>query len=115
MTQCNWKVYYTDGSTFSDLDGSPFEAPKTGVQVLNIRDGRKGRRTLKLVDYYVFSPNLDRWVDCVDSAAAMMRAAQEPWIVILFGEYIKEEDFEKVLIQAHSDPDFPAVAGNPWS
>lgn len=29
-----WRIYYGDGSTFSDRDGSPFEAPRTNVQVI---------------------------------------------------------------------------------
>lgn len=29
-----WIIYYGDGSTFSDSDGSPFEALRTDVQVI---------------------------------------------------------------------------------
>jgi hypothetical protein len=107
----NYRIYYSDGSTF---EGDPSAAPKTGVQVIIVRDGSKGRRVLKLVDYYVWSPTLDRWVDCIDSASVMLRAVREPWVVILCGEYLCEADFEQVLIAAHNDPDFPAQPGNPW-
>lgn len=107
MTLPKWKIYYSDGSTFSNIQGKPWEAPKGGVQVINLLDGRKGVRRLQLVDYYVWSPTLQRWVDCIDSASVMMRARQEPEIVVLFGEYLLQDDFEKILIQAHNDPDFP--------
>lgn len=116
VTQLNWRIYYKDGSTFSNLDGSPQEIPvRNGVQVINVRDGKKGRRTLKLVDYYVWSPTLDRWVDCIDTTSAICRALREPYIVLLAGEYLREADFEKVLIQAHNDPEFPLSDKNPWS
>lgn len=87
----------------------PEDAPKSGVQVIIVRDGSKGRRYLKLVDYYVWSTTLERWVDCIDSASAMLRAMREPWVVILSGEYLLEADFERILITAHNDKDFPGV------
>lgn len=29
-----WRIYYGDGSVYSEQDGSPFEAPTTNVQVI---------------------------------------------------------------------------------
>ncbi len=29
-----WRIYYGDGSTFSDRDGSPYDAPGGNVQVI---------------------------------------------------------------------------------
>jgi hypothetical protein len=28
-----WRIYYDDGATFSDEDGSAFDAPRTGGSV----------------------------------------------------------------------------------
>lgn len=102
-----WRIYYTDGRTFDDTMGEPWEAPKVGVQVINIREGRLGRRTLKLADYYVWSPLVGRWLDIEHPTGVIQRMAREPWAVLLCGEYIAEADFERILIAAHDDPDFP--------
>lgn len=106
----SWKVFYSDGSTFSDRDGGPSEAPKSGVQVVHVEDGRCGRRVLKLVDYYVWSPTLTRWIDCADAPSVLLRASREPWVVVLYGEYLREAEFEKILIAAHEDDYVPAVS-----
>lgn len=109
-----WKIWYSDGSTFSDADGTPDEAPKSGVQVIHVADGRCGRRVLKLVDYYVWAPSLSRWLDCVDSASAILRMSREAWSIILRGEYLLEADFEKILIASHEDNYIPSVSpGDP--
>lgn len=105
-----WKIFYSDGSTFSNKEGKPSDAPKRGVQVVHVEDGRCGRRVLRLADYYVWSPTLDRWLDCLDAASVLIRAQTEPFIVVLFGEYLVEADYEKILIQSHEDQEVPAVA-----
>ncbi len=40
-----WRIYYGDGSTYSDRDGSPFFAPTSDVQVIAQEDaaGPQGR------------------------------------------------------------------------
>lgn len=104
-----WKIFYSDGSTFSDEDGAPSEAPKRGAQVICIEEGRCGRRVLKLSNYYMWSPTLNRWLDQESETSVFLRAAQEPWTVILFGEYLIEKQFETILIAAHNDPYIPMV------
>lgn len=98
-----WKIFYANGSTFSDQDGKPQDAPKRGVQIVHVEDGRCGRRVLKYGDYYVWSPTLGRWVEALDATAVIQRAHIEPWLVILFGEYLLEADFQRILIAAHED------------
>lgn len=109
-----WVIYYSDGSRITSDDCEPFAAPKQGVQVILVRDGRCGRRVLRMAEYYVWSPTLGRWLDCFDTAAVILRAVQEPHVTVLRGEYLREPDFERILISAHNDPDLPAVSpGSP--
>ena len=54
-----WKIYYDDGSAFSDLDGAPTQAPARGVQVVVNRPDREtfvevGAVLLWRHDYYWF-------------------------------------------------------------
>lgn len=105
----DWVIYYADGRRVTSKDCAPEDTPVTGVQVILIRDGRHGRRVLKMADYYVWSASLGRWLDCLDSAAVVLRAMREP-VLVRAGEYLREADFERILIAAHNDPDLPSVS-----
>ena len=105
----NWRIYYAGGSTFDSDQGLPQDAPSLGAQIVLVKDGRFNRRVLKLADYYVFRPSLDRWTDHQDATSVMIAALCEPWVKVVAGRYLREADFEQILIRAHDDPDFPAA------
>lgn len=107
-----WKIFYSNGSTFSDEDGKPEDAPKRHVQVINVEDGRCGRRVLKFCDYYVWSDRIGRWIDCSDAASAILRMLSVGNHCIIAGEYLREKDFERILIQAHEDKYIPVSTPN---
>ncbi len=102
-----WKIFYSDGSTFSNDQGGVEDAPSFGVQVILVKDKNVGRRILRLSDYYLWRPSLNRWTDHEDSASVILAMASESWSKLLCGQYLNEEDFEKILIRAHNDPDLP--------
>lgn len=104
-----WRIFYADGSTFDSDDGHPIDAPAFGVLVVLQRDKYVGRRVLRMVDYYCWSPSVGKWLDLFDSASVIVRALRDPGLVIKAGEYIEEKAYEKVLIAATNDPDFPAI------
>lgn len=106
----DWRIYYSDGSTFDNDQGAPQDAPSYGVQVVIVKDGKHGRRVLKLCDFYLWRPSINRWTDHIDSTSAIMAAAAEPWVVLVCGQYLLEDDFERILIRAYNDPDFPGVS-----
>ena len=37
-----WRIYYVDGSSYSDEDGEPWYAPKSGVAAIAVRDPAVG-------------------------------------------------------------------------
>jgi hypothetical protein len=55
-----WRIYYEDGGTFSDEDGSPKEAPGWGVQTIVQPHIESGRYLLPPYDYYLFRDG--RWI-----------------------------------------------------
>ena len=87
------------------------DAPAFGAQVVLVKDGAKNRRVLRLADYYIWRPSLQRWTDHQDSASVILAAAREPWTKLVCGQYIREADFERILIRAQNDPDFPSQRG----
>lgn len=104
-----WVIYYADGSRCTSEDCRPEDTPPTGVQVVLVRDGRCGRRVLKMADYYMWSGELGRWLEAEHPSSVIVRAMHEP-ILVRAGQYLREADFEKILIAAHNDPDLPAVS-----
>lgn len=54
-----WRIYFDDGSTFSDEDGSPFEAPTT-KGVVCIAD-RKQNATMHAHGWYYWHSDLGVW------------------------------------------------------
>lgn len=106
----DWRIYYADGSCFDSDMGAAAAAPKRGVQVILVRDKVVGRRVLRLADYYIWRPSLNRWTDHLDAASAILAFAGEPWAVLVCGQYLNDADFEAVLIRAHNDQSIPAIA-----
>lgn len=56
-----WKIYYDDGSTFSDEDGFPHDAPPEGfiAVVSYYPDGE--RYILATWDFYCYDVDSDQW------------------------------------------------------
>jgi len=102
-----WRIYYADGSTFDSTQGAPADAPSFGVQAIVQRDKYYGRRILRMVDYYCWSPTARKWLDLFDSSAVILRAIRDPGLIVKAGEYIDEQRYEKILIGVTNDPDFP--------
>lgn len=97
-----WKIYYENGTTFSNLDGSPWEAPRLGVQVIiyqdiNHEDKKVGYSMLSQADYYYYEPERTDWGWWHCSPQGMMlhlQRAKKP--LILFGSMIKTQGYTKI-------------------
>ena len=61
----NWRIYYGDGSTFSDRDGSPYDAPPTNVQCVAVKSpiSTEGKLLAHGKHAYYWSFGLG-WVGC---------------------------------------------------
>lgn len=121
-----WRLYYGDGSTFSDLDGSWGEAPWRDVQALNTLDPDLGRE----VDiprygrnFYLWAPWAEKpwavdWaglmdflleVEAIDDATTLAEVRLQTLADhgVKLGRSINNHEFRDVLAAAISDPDFP--------
>jgi len=106
-----WVLYYADGSRYTSATHRPEDTPPAGVEVVLVRDGRGQRRKLMMADYYGWSASLGRWIELQDAAAVVVRAMREP-LLIRAGQYLREADFERILIRADNDPEIPLVSPN---
>lgn len=57
-----WKIYYDDGSTFTEDNGTPWEAPRLGVQfVVQKLEHNKRYLILSGADYYTYQEEFGWW------------------------------------------------------
>lgn len=81
-----WIIYYGDGSTFSNLDGEPEQAPPFGVQAIACNDGLwLGGDFVGLIDY-------------------LCRIGKK---VVRFGTHIHNFKYEPILRIARADISIP--------
>lgn len=104
-----WGIYYEDGSRFTNLDGEPFEAPATGVQVIVQLDDRTGRYNQCMDDAYIFRDG--RWwgSDRIGMLIALM--SRKEAVVVRFGTQVSNDRFQAILLQAEKDEIWPTRSG----
>lgn len=82
-----WCVYYDDGSTYSNLDGRPWDAPKSGVQAIVVLDPAVG--------WFPLYGTRENDFFCYDAAWEIPRwRNMEHWG---FQEYMREPGLRLVL------------------
>jgi hypothetical protein len=105
-----WRIYYADGSVFSDTDGSPWDAPRLGVECILTRgmeSQERPEKDLVLIshsDYYYWEPDVcgfgwwhaDQW-----AVLLHLRRARHPLVV--FGEYTQAANYSAIEARALSD------------
>lgn len=100
----NWKIYYDDGSTYSNQNGEIFFAPGQGVEVISYEDTEVGRRILHRADYY--------WPTEFGFGFGDMFALYEYLLSpgpkkVLFGKTISDCQFQNILKAAIADDYLP--------
>jgi hypothetical protein len=97
-----WKLFYGDGSTFSDADGAPSDAPSTNVQAIaQAADPAIGRRVCSRFDFYWYE---GEWHggDLFGLFDYLQRVSPS---IVKFGRVLPRLDFEAILNRAVTDPD----------
>lgn len=98
-----WRLYYGDGSTFSDDDGLPGAAPAVNVQAIAQQaDIAIGRKTVSRYDFYWFDAGEWFGGDLFGLFDYLQRAGAA---VVKFGRAIPRLTFEAILNRAVTDPD----------
>lgn len=113
----NWRIYYGDGSTYSDEDGPVEGAPSLNVQAIVQRDpsihgtGRfvlhgGGQRPNRVpVDYYCWDREQGIWLGT--DLFGLFDYLQRPgWKRVLFGRTLNDGAYQEIIYKAGEDPDF---------
>jgi len=56
-----WRIYYDDGKTFSSDEGTPFDAPRTGVIVIVQTNKQVGWELVHAYDYFYYEEKVGGW------------------------------------------------------
>jgi hypothetical protein len=96
-----WKIYYADGTTFDNTQGTPEDAPSIGVICIKHFIENEWRISA-FVDYYIRENNEWWGADAPGFWQYMFRPGFK---VVKFGTNIPDEPFEKILAQAREDVD----------
>ena len=101
-----WKVYYGDGSSFSDEDGAAADAPVMDVQVIAQAAGCDiGRHLISRHDFYWFEPG--EWFGGDQWGLFDYLLRSQGRSVVKFGRYVTRVAFDAALLQAANDLDLP--------
>lgn len=91
-----WRIFYDDGSTFSDEDGTPEQAPARGVIAIVCRDPVARWVVCSRFDYYVWR---GEWFG-VDIFGLFDYLVDPGWKGVTFGRTIANEEFRKIHTRA---------------
>jgi hypothetical protein len=95
--ELEWRVFYGDGSTFDNLQGSPFDAPRLDVQVIVQKNDTVGWKILNGHDYFYFDPKRDGWQETNEWHDTLL-ATYHP--LLLFGRRMSRADWSRMRRRA---------------
>lgn len=100
MAEPSWIIYYSDGSTFSSLDGSWEDAPGWGCQVVLFRDPIVKYGIRHQGDFYRLDP--DGTVVAMDMVSFLDHVMRVLGVVKA-GSMLSQGEFDKVYQRAVED------------
>ena len=92
-----FKIYYDDGSTYTDQDGPIELAPKVGVICIAQEDAFAGRKIDRSCDYYVMH---DYGMRGVDQFGLYDYLTQPGSKIVLFGRTVSDERWREIWDEA---------------
>lgn len=103
----DWRIYYSDESTFDSSMGSPEDAPSFGVIAVVYPDPDCGRGIVHRFDWYYYHPVDKTWwgVDVTGLHDALLHNL--PLRAVKHGRLAPNAVYNRVLQAALHDPDFP--------
>ena len=104
-----WAIYYGDGSIFTDEDGSPFDAPRTNVQIIVEKHPRLGWELFSQSEYFYYEPETRGFYHAdIFTVFSVLIRSKAP--LILFGQMISDEKFEEITLKMLDDLPSPKTS-----
>ena len=104
-----WRIYYTDDTTFSELDGNPKDAPGLGVVCIVQLDPDTGRSIVSRNDWYCYRLDSGTWWGHDLFGLLDQLTNDRPGHVhaVKAGRTVSSPDFQRIYALADTDTDFP--------
>lgn len=99
-----WRIYYSDGSSFSSDQGEPHEAPSEGFVCAVGYDEAARRYIMHGWDFYCWAEN--QWWG-MDRMGLHDRLRRNAVYAYKEGRTVTRDQFSALMDRAHTDPDFP--------
>ncbi len=100
-----WEIYYDDGTTFSDVDGSPLDAPSFGVIAVVTPDETVGRMVMHKWDWY-YQVDGQWWGS--DIYGVLDRLTHNLEVTALKqGRNVNNTAYRRIIGEATTNPRFP--------
>jgi hypothetical protein len=99
-----WCIYYTDGSTYSDLSGEAWYAPKSGVQAIVVADSAVHHIILSRADFYCYNPDWDVPVWRSMDDWGMQEYMREPGPrLVVYGQWTGNHAYQTLMTHIHTE------------
>jgi hypothetical protein len=112
--QLRWVIEYVDGSTFSNEDGDPQDAPGGGVAAIAQEDDWVGYLVHQGTPYYLFAEEYGGWAGA-DSAGHAQYCMRPGLKIIKLGETMSTNRWKALIERLNRDPRLPRKSARyPW-
>lgn len=102
-----WRIYYDDGSTFDDSQGTPEAAPAFGVLFIVFPDREVGRVVMRGWDWYYFDAETRQWWGSDIHGLLDGLLHDLPRKAYKQGRNVDNKRFRDIMKRAMNDADFP--------
>ena len=103
----DWRIYYGDGSEYTDRDGPPEKAPGWNVQIIAQSNDSVGRELIHRCDYYLREGEDWIGVDLIGLVDHLVARG-----ILKVGRCLPTEDYRDIIQRAIADPELPRKSGN---
>lgn len=107
-----WRIYYDDGTVFTNEDGTPWEAPRTGVQVIAQPNPTVGWYILHSADSYYWEEDREGWSKA-DEYTKWDHLVRAYTPLLIFGRQISDESYRIILKKVRKDLPTPKTGNLP--
>ena len=108
-----WIVFYTDGSTFCSVDGSPWDAPRRSVQ--SIASSKEGNDwyNVNMRDYYYYERENGGWNEANDLFTVFDHLIRAKRPLVLFGRMLSDAGWREThkKMRAYCEDHRPFLLG----
>lgn len=106
-----WAIYYGDGSVFSDENGTPYDAPRTNIQIIVQKHKSMGWELVSGADLFYYEESRRGFYACNSTGSTLwdhLWRAKYP--LVFAGRMITDEEFRQIVLKVLDELPSPKTA-----